>query len=137
MVNQTRLVELAVGHKAVPTPSLALEAQRGSSPGLPGAGRGLPSSEEGRAHATKRLSSFATGGAIAAARLASRGCDVFCLVIMATPCQIRISASPLSSSTCFRKCAGDPVRMTSSVGRTWASRRWPPRVDPSERPTTT
>src|SRR5512135_1480745 len=113
MVNQTRLVELADAGRAVPTPSLVLEAQRGSSPGLPGAGRGLQSSPEGRAHAVRRLSSFATDGVIAAARLASRGCDVFCLVIMATPCQIRISASPLFSSTCFRKCTGDSVRMTS------------------------
>src|SRR5271157_165583 len=96
MVNQTRLVELAVGQRAVPTPSLALGAQRGASPGLPGAGRGLPFSAEGRAHATKRLSSFATGGAIAAAQLTSRGCDVFCLVIMVAPCQIRISANVFS-----------------------------------------
>ncbi len=42
MVNQTRLVELAVGQRAVPTPSLALEAHRGSAPGLPGASRGWP-----------------------------------------------------------------------------------------------
>ena len=50
---------------------------------------------------------------------------------------ILISARPDCSSICFRRCAGDSVRMTSRVGRTCPSTRWPPRVEPSERPTTT
>ena len=51
--------------------------------------------------------------------------------------QIRINASPDSSSISFRKCSGDSVRITSRVGRTCPSIRCPPRVEPSERPTTT
>ena len=41
-----------------------------------------------------------------------------------------------SSALRFRRCCGDSVSMTSSVGRTCASSRWPPIAIPSDRLTT-
>src|ERR1051326_1316032 len=48
-----------------------------------------------------------------------------------------IKARPVCSSVLRCKCTGDSTTMTSSVGRTWASIRWPPCAVPSDLPTTT
>src|SRR5579883_1205065 len=48
-----------------------------------------------------------------------------------------MSASPVCGSGLRRKCAGDSVTITSRVGRTNASRRWPPWALPSDLATTT
>ncbi len=47
-----------------------------------------------------------------------------------------INARLLSGSKRLQRCAGDSTSTTSSVGRTWASSKCPPRVVPSARPTT-
>ena len=47
-----------------------------------------------------------------------------------------INARPDSGSTTLWRCRGDSIRINSKVGRTWASSRCPPRVDPSIWPTT-
>jgi predicted PurR-regulated permease PerM len=48
----------------------------------------------------------------------------------------RMRARPVSSSLTLRRCAGLSVTMTSRVGRTWPSPRWPALALPSRVPST-